>query len=427
MKNSFDVAEELSSYNLEPDEQLFSFDVTALYPNVPIEAALDVLKDWIDTQEIPDDQKELYFELSRLCMKQTIFQFRGKYYRQVKGTSMGNPLSCFIANIFMANLEWNLSNHHLFPRLWRRYVDDVLVIAKPDSIEPLLELMNNQHPSIKFTIEKEEQNSLPFLDLLLTRKKEKIEIAVYRKSTNTDRYITNTSFTTHQNKFASFNSMVHRLCRLPLNITNFMNELKTIKHIASVNGFCGKQIDQLVVSHSRKTKLRKITTLRKERDNDDNLKYCKFSYLGTPSLDIAKVLRPYNIKCVFANKGKIKELLGNPKDKPSSLKVSGIYSIQCADCPAKYVGQTQRPIEKRFSEHVNNVKNQEVMKSSVAKHMIENGHLFTKFNLKLEKAVSSPMFLDAYESFYIQNNEFSMNSDLGPIPSSILKIPTTYN
>jgi hypothetical protein len=45
-----------------------------------------------------------YFELAKLVMKLNFFQFNGKFYEQ-EGTAMGNALSPFFANLYMANFE----------------------------------------------------------------------------------------------------------------------------------------------------------------------------------------------------------------------------------------------------------------------------------------------------------------------------------
>ena len=67
-----------------------------------------------------------------------------------------------------------------------------------------------------------------------------------------------------------------------------------------------------------------MTTLQKEGNNDKST-FRKFTFLESFSLESSQVLRKYKIECVFSNKGKFKELLGNPKDKPPPLKASGIY------------------------------------------------------------------------------------------------------
>lgn len=204
LKNSYEFSHEISGLTIKDDEELVSFDVTALYPNVPIPVAMKNLQTWLEKQNLPKGKRELYLKMTKLCMDQTVFEFGGNYFKQVYDTSMGNPLSCFLANIFIANLELNLKDQPGFTRFWRRHVDDILVIIKKDHIDNFLKKL---HETIKFTVEKERDNILPFLDLMLTRNNEKIEISVYRKPTNTHRYIPANSHTSYQHKLAAFNSI----------------------------------------------------------------------------------------------------------------------------------------------------------------------------------------------------------------------------
>ena len=208
------------------------------------------------------------------------------------------------------------------------------------------------YDSIKFTIERESDQKLPFLDMMLTRKTNTIEISVYRKPTSTDRYIPFTSSTSYQHKMAAFNSMTYRLCRLPLNARIFKEEVETIKRIANINGYKSSKIEELVRKHSKNMKRRNLTTLEKEKTQSE-FKLCKFSYLPNFSYKISKVMRKVNVQCVFGNSGKVKEILGNTKDKTNSLAKPGIYSLSCQDCTDEYIGQTKRSISVRFKEHMN--------------------------------------------------------------------------
>ena len=53
------------------------------------------------------------------------------------------------------------------PRLWKRYVDDTFCILRRGSTEELLHHLNGVRLTIKFTVEWEEDGTLPFLDTLL--------------------------------------------------------------------------------------------------------------------------------------------------------------------------------------------------------------------------------------------------------------------
>ena len=77
---------------------------------------------------------------------------------------------------------------------WRRYVDDTFLFIKKGYVEHVLARLNSFHKNIQFTYELENQNKLPFLDVLLIRRGNKIETTVYRKSTNNDIYLNWGSF-----------------------------------------------------------------------------------------------------------------------------------------------------------------------------------------------------------------------------------------
>ena len=66
--------------------------------------------------------------------------------------------------------------------MWYRYVDDVFAIVKGHLVEDLLNHLNSQHGSISFTVELECDGRLPFMDVLLQRRKDgTINTGVYRK------------------------------------------------------------------------------------------------------------------------------------------------------------------------------------------------------------------------------------------------------
>jgi hypothetical protein len=115
-------------------------------------------------------------------MSQTTFSFQGKFYSQISGTAMGNPLSCLVANIFMGHLEV-LAKETLpyFPRVWVRYVDDVFAVFNTNQdLTSFTNQINSFYPTIKFTTEVESNENLPFLDVLVMRKNNKIEFDIYR-------------------------------------------------------------------------------------------------------------------------------------------------------------------------------------------------------------------------------------------------------
>ena len=81
-------------------------------------------------------------------------------------------LSLVCSNLYMEffvrNLLATILPNHV---KWFRYVDNVLCLwPKSMNLQSFLYDLNNLVPSIKFSVEVEQQNCLPFLDVLIIRK-----------------------------------------------------------------------------------------------------------------------------------------------------------------------------------------------------------------------------------------------------------------
>ena len=105
---------------------------------------------------------------------------------------MGSPLSPIVANLYTESLEEEaIRSAPLQPKLWRRYVDDTFVIWPhgQEELHRFLQHLNDLHPNIHFTMEEENECTLSFLDVLITRSSTSLFTSVYRKPTHTERYI----------------------------------------------------------------------------------------------------------------------------------------------------------------------------------------------------------------------------------------------
>ena len=190
--NNLQLIEKLKDFELKPTHRLASLDVESLFPSIPVEFTIGLLKNVLTANDYDEDLMNEYIELTKICMKHNIFKFNGKCYSQKSGTAMGNPLSPFIANLFMSHFETELKNGNVhFPDFWARFVDDVFVIfdISKCNIEKFLKTINKKFPTIKFTLEREVDGKIPFLDLLISRNNGKLEYDIYRKKTNTSQFI----------------------------------------------------------------------------------------------------------------------------------------------------------------------------------------------------------------------------------------------
>ena len=112
------------------------------------------------------------------------------------------PLGPALANIFMCNFEnkWLKDcPHSLKPVFYRRYVDDIFVLfSSLDQAEKFKKYLSSKHSNINFSLEKENEGRLSFLDVNFFREKGKFVTNVYRKKafsgvyTNFDSFILET-------------------------------------------------------------------------------------------------------------------------------------------------------------------------------------------------------------------------------------------
>ena len=65
------------------------------------------------------------------------------------------------------------------PVYYRRYVDGVFVLFRsPDHLEKFKNYLNSKHRNVRFTCGKQQNNSMPFLDVLITKTSNGFKISV---------------------------------------------------------------------------------------------------------------------------------------------------------------------------------------------------------------------------------------------------------
>ncbi len=112
--------------------------------------------------------------------------FDDEYYKQNIGVPMGSPISGFIAEATMQSIEAKFMAQYR-PRLWLRYVNDTFVIINRNDLEHFHKIINSMNARITFSREEEQNNQMPFLNVLVQRHIDgKINTSVYRKSSTSD-------------------------------------------------------------------------------------------------------------------------------------------------------------------------------------------------------------------------------------------------
>jgi len=110
--------------------------------------------------------------------------------------------------------------------------------VKRSKLSEFLTHLNTIESSIQFTMEKEKEGCLPFLDLLIKRAPSgHLLSAVYRKPTHSDRYLNFRSEHTIQHKQSVVNTLLERAKKLSSTTQDLNSELKFVKRTLLLNGY----------------------------------------------------------------------------------------------------------------------------------------------------------------------------------------------
>ena len=138
---------------------------------------------------------------------------------------MGDSLGPVLANIIMTEFEETIIKQIIDRGLiafYCRYVDDTLLLIKPDKINLILDLFHKFDKNIRFTYDLFENTTPHFLDINISTN----GIGIYRKDTFTGQYTNFDSFVPWRQKISWIRALVDRIHRIcSPNLLKF--ELKT--------------------------------------------------------------------------------------------------------------------------------------------------------------------------------------------------------
>ena len=193
--NSSHFVSTISHERIQENEVMVSFDVESLFTNVPIEDAVKAALCKLENDPGLADRTNLtptqIADLLNFVLRSTYFQYNGSIYEQKDGAAMGSPVSAVTANLYMEEFEERaIATETYKPKIWKRYVDDTFTVLGKDYVHGFLQHLNSQQPTIRFTMEIEKDNTIPFLDTSVSRDSNGLlTTTVYRKPTHTNQYL----------------------------------------------------------------------------------------------------------------------------------------------------------------------------------------------------------------------------------------------
>lgn len=405
VKNSLEFIEKTKTLQLPNNPTFVSFDVSSLFTSIPINELKIILNEKVSNSNLSIHQKTELLEILDLCVNQSYFQFNDNFYFQTNGLPMGSPLSPILAELFMSNFENTLlnSNSNLVKNVffWCRYVDDIFCVwtGTERQLNLFLRLLNSINSKINFTIEKEQNNTLNFLDLTVSRRNNKFEYNIYRKPTTTDVTIPASSNQSNKIKLSVWHSLIHRLINVPLSKDNFNVELNIIKSMAINNGYSVKIIDNILKRKiKRQTQKMLYCGLDKRKDSTN---FCSLNFINNVSPYIKNRISKFNINVIETNKTKLSSLLVNNKSKTDKLDRSGVYQLECKNCDAIYIGQCGRAIKNRILEHKRSIDFKQKT-SGFSEHCVSQKHELHDDNIKVLHFAEKSKKLSYFENLEIR-------------------------
>ena len=387
---------------------LVSYDVTSLFTNITLQETIDIAINLIFNHNLNlNITRKEFKKLFLFASSKTHFIFNSKFYDQIDGVAMGSPLAPVLASIFIRFHESKWLNEYNLnkPKFYLRYVDDILAAFdnEQDSLNFLI-FLNNRHPNIKFTIEKQNDHSIAFLDVFISGiSNQNLTLQTYHKSTYAGLLLNFKSFTSFSYKISFIKCLIDRLFKICNNWNSFHNDIENIKFNLIKNEYPPFLMDKVIKKYLDCNFSSNQNQLKVKSD----VHYFKLPYIGNLSHHIKNKLSKlckefckenFNIKLVF-NSFKIKNYFTYKDPIPNNLKSFLVYKFTWASCRSSYIGETCRHFKTRIEEHI---------KKDNKSHIFEHLHSFetcfdtynslcfkiidkanSKFDLKIKEALQA--------------------------------------
>ncbi|XP_053686478.1 uncharacterized protein LOC128736019 [Sabethes cyaneus] len=377
VRNSFDFAEEISKLRIPDGTVMYSLDVVSLYTNIPTDEVYQFVEEkWNDLRNHSTIPWESFKSAMKTVLEASFFQYNNKFFSQVQGVPMGSPLSPVVANIIMEKLEKTtlatLTQKNISIEFYKRYVDDCFLVEKEDEINIVLQEFNKLHDTIQFTVEKETESCLRFLDLTLSRKNNQIGKSWHPKQKD-GRYLDFYSESPFAHKVNTVTALFDRALKLT-DPAKREERIQVAKDTLRKNNYPDQLINRTLANRVHLL----YNTLQNTDREEKTTKYISLPYIPCLSEKVAKVLRKHDVTVSHKPCNKMKDTIFTKlKDKISKMQQTNVvYSIPCGGCSDKvYVGQTSQTLEKRLQQHQSSIRTKSSM-TGLTQHAVEQGHVF---------------------------------------------------
>ena len=379
LKNSVSFVKEAKDWNITSDEIQVSYDVVNLYPSVPLKEATIVVLDLLNADtDLKKHTKLKIVEIKtliELCLSVCYFIWNNEIHRLKDSGPIGLSLMVVMAEAFLQVLETKAIEDALYyqppvnPLTYKRYVDDSHSRFKMiEFAETFLTVLNNQHPRIQYTMEKEnEKKELEFLDMkVINNGMGKYEFDIYRKKAITNIQVKPTSSHDPGILNGIFKGFINRAISI-CSEKYLDQELDFLVQVFIENGYNKnellKMVNQVKLKRNRETH---------ENNNISSAQTCQtitLPWIPGVSPKLRKVYKRAGYKVVFKAGLNLQAILTSKnKTKLPKNSFPGVYKIPCSCGITPYRGETKKRVCTRIKEHEQYIEKGQWGKSGAAGH-----------------------------------------------------------
>ena len=207
-----------------------------------------------------------------------------------------------------------------------------------------------------FTSEKENDNTLPFLDIFVTKKNSTFYTSVYRKPTFSGVYTHFTSYLPVVYKESLVSTLLYRAHRICTNWNEIHKETMKLRTLMLRNSYPKTLLDKLIAAFFN----RMCNTEKTANTVEKDALLLVLPYLGKYTKHLQKKIKQTlsdnlpNIQVRIVNRAstRLSSLFRFKDNIPKYLSSGIIYKYTCSGCSSTYIGETVRHAKRRFEEHM---------------------------------------------------------------------------
>lgn len=397
VKDSWGFSENVNNLKLPDGHVVVSLDVVSLFTNISLERTVTVIEEnWQLVAAHTPIPRKTFIDIIEFLFGSNYFSFNNTVYSQKFGCPMGSNLSPVLANVVISDLL-----HKSIPKLTfqlpfiYQYVDDLIMSIPEDREDEILEVFCSYDSHIKFTVEKEDNRSVPFLDTKVVRGPDNvITLDWYRKPTSSGRYINYNSYHTPKMKANVIMGMKTRISRI-VHPKFRDGALAKFRDLMQENGYPLTYLNKLIFSTPNQL-AREHTTTNSTPVGQENqtevlppdAEEIQKIYTSLPHIEnltdkLCRLFSDSNLKIARFSLVNNSIFFTNKKDKTPLLSKSDVvYQLTCNGCKLPYIGQTSTTLKQRISLHKSDSRLRP-QRCSLASHVHETGHTMDYENVKV--------------------------------------------